>query len=220
MIHGHYWISGEAAVLKSIVSAISTATFVSALMIGAGAAPAAAGAPGGILSEIKVGVLDHDPARDSTGKQGEMDSIDINGEILSVPLKFASSETPVINSLYQPRVHVGFTANTGGWTNVGYAGLTWDWNLGSGFFFDFAFGFAGHDGQLKGKKNANGAYIANGRPNLGSQVLFREGLDIGYHIDGTNSVSIYAAHISNAGWFAKENDGMNFLGARYGYKFD
>jgi hypothetical protein len=51
-------------------------------------------------------------------------------------------------------------------------------------------------------------------------VLFREGLDLGYQFNGGHSVSVHGSHISNAGWFAHENDGMNFLGARYGFRFD
>ena len=204
--------------VKSVFSAASAVALASALVLGAG--PVSAAAPGGILSEIKVGVFDHDAGRDSATKQKEMNTVDFNGEFLSVPLAIATSDIPALKSLYQPRAHIGFTANTAGWTNTGYAGLTWDWNLGAGFFTAFSFGFAGHDGQLKGSKDSKGAFISDGRPNLGSPVLFREGLDLGYHIDAVNSVSIYAAHISNAGWLAKENDGMNFLGGRYGFKFD
>jgi len=182
--------------------------------------PAQAGGLGGIVSEIKGGLLDHDAGRDSPSKTIEENTLDVNGEILSVPIVFGHVETPGIQALLQPRVHVGFTANTAGWTNTGYAGLTWDWNLGSGFFTAFSFGFVGHDGQLKRNRVGNNTYVDTGRPNLGAPVMFREGLDIGYHFDPHNSFSVYAAHISNAGWLAKENDGMNFLGGRYGYKFD
>ncbi len=202
---------------KSTLSAIFAAAAVSTLAIGfASAEPV-----GGILSEIKGGVFVHDVGRDSINKTIESNTIDINAEILSVPLKFASSTTPALNSLYQPRVHLGLTANTAGWTNTAYTGLTWDWGLGAGFFLDFSFGFAAHDGQHRGKTDAKGNFLTgNGRPNLGSAILFREGLDLGYRFDGHNSISAFAGHISNAGWFAKQNDGMNWLGARYGYKFD
>lgn len=206
--------------VKSMCSAVSAVALASALVVGLVSGPALAGAPGGIISEVKIGLFDHDAFRDNKGKQAESDTVDVNGEILSVPLVFGTSTTPALNALFQPRAHIGFSANTEGWTNTGYGGLTWDWNLGSNFFVAFSFGFAGHDGQLKGKRDSNGAYITDGRPNLGSAVLFREGLDFGYNIDQTNSISIYAGHMSNAGWFAKENDGMNFVGGRYGFRFN
>ena len=204
--------------VKSVASMISAAAFASALAFSG--APASAEALGGLISEIKGGVYDHDALRDQKGKQREMDTVDINGEILFKPIKFATSETPFLNSIYQPRIHVGFTANTAGYTNTGYTGLTWDFNLGSNIFFALNFGLTAHDGQLKTKKDATGAVVNTGRPALGSTILFRESGDIGYRFAGGHSASIIFGHMSNAGIFAKENAGMNFLGARYGYKFD
>ncbi|MEI6558807.1 MAG: acyloxyacyl hydrolase [Rhodospirillaceae bacterium] len=185
----------------------------------AGGPPASAEALGGWISEVKGGLFDHDALRDQTSKQKEMDTVDINGEILSKPIKFGTSETPFLNSVYQPRAHLGFSANTAGYTHTGYTGLTWDFNLGSNIFFAFNFGFTAHDGQLKVKKTATGSALTTGRPALGSTILFREGGDIGYRFDGGHSAAIYFAHMSNAGLFAKENAGMNFLGLRYGYRF-
>ena len=204
--------------LRSAALTISAAVFATALSLGA--APASAEALGGYISEIKGGLYDHDALRDQKSKQKEMDTLDINGEILFTPIKFASSETPFLNSIYQPRVHLGFTANTAGYTNTGYTGLTWDFNLGSNFFFALNFGLTAHDGQLKTQKTAGGSSVTTGRPALGSTILFRESGDIGYRLGGGHSVSVIFGHMSNAGLFAKENAGMNFLGARYGYRFD
>ena len=203
--------------MKASISTVSAAIFASALAFGGASAPAAAG---GILSEIKVGVLDHDAGRDSPTKKRESDTIDLTGELLSVPLVIASSSTPALNALLQPRAHLGFTANTSDYTHTGYTGLTWSWNLGANFFADFAFGLAVNSGQLRGSRDAKGAMIPNGRPNLGSPVTFREGLDLGYRFDAANSLSVFGSHISHASMFAKENDGMNFLGLRYGYRFN
>ena len=204
--------------IKPVASTISAAVFATTLAFAA--VPASAEALGGYISEVKGGFFDHDALRDQASKQKEMNSVDINGEILSTAIKFGSSEIPVLNSIYQPRAHLGFSANTAGYTSTGYTGLTWDFNLGSNFFFALNFGFAAHDGQLKVEKTASGASITTGRPALGSTVLFREGGDIGYNFGGGHSASVFFGHMSNAGLFAKENAGMNFLGARYGYKFD
>ena len=211
-------MSGEGALVKPVTATISAAVFATAVALAG--VPAQAEALGGIISEVKGGLFDHDALRDNSGKQKESNTVDINGEILFTPIKFSSSDIPVLNSIYQPRVHVGFTANTAGYTNAGYAGVTWDFNLGSNFFLAPSFGLTGQDGQLNTKKTPGGAVINTGRPALGSVVLFREGADVGYHFEGGHSVSIFFGHMSNAGWFAKENAGMNFLGARYGYRFD
>ncbi len=211
-------MSGEGVLVKLVAPSISAAVFATALALSAAPAPAAG--IGDYISEVKGGLFDHDALRDQKSKQKEMDTVDINGEILSKPIKFGSSEIPVLNSIYQPRAHLGFTANTAGYTSAGYTGLTWDFNLGSSFFFALNFGLTVHDGQLKVQKTANGASIGNGRPELGSTLLFREGGDIGYRFDEHNSASIFFGHMSNAGIFAKQNAGMNFLGARYGYRFN
>lgn len=211
-------MSGEGVLVKRVASTISVAVVTAALAFTG--TPASAGGLGGYISEIKGGLFDHDALRDQTSKQKEMDTVDITGEILSNPIKFGSSEIPVLNSIYQPRAHLGFTANTAGYTSTGYTGVTWDFNLGSNIFFALDFGFAVHDGQLKTPKTASGTAISTGRPSLGSTVLFREGGDIGYRFDAHNSAAVFFGHMSNAGLFAKENAGMNFLGARYGYKFD
>jgi hypothetical protein len=202
------------------VSVFSAAACALALVLGSIAGPASADGLGGIISEVRGGILVHDVGRDNPTKTIEENTIDINGEILSVPLVVSTSSIPFVQSMLAPRANLGFSANTSGWTNNGYGGLSWEWGLGAGFFFDFAFGMDLHDGQLKATKTSTGAFEIDGRPNLGSSVLFREAVDIGYRIDNVNSLSAYAAHISNAGWIAPQNDGMNFLGVRYGFRFN
>ncbi len=205
--------------VRSTLSAISAAVGASLLILGAVVGPAAADGLGGVISEVRGGVLVHDVWRDNQSKTAEANTVDINGEVLSVPLTMATSDTPFLQSILAPRAHLGFSANTAGWTNNGYTGLTWEWGLPANFFFDFAFGFDLHDGQLKASQTSTGAYETDGRPNLGSRVLFREAIDIGYRFDQVNSLSTYFAHISNAGWLASQNDGMNFVGVRYGFRF-
>lgn len=172
----------------------------------------------GLVSEIKAGVFWHDFARDA-GKQAEENTVDLNGEILFGPFKLADTGSAIGDWLLTWRPHLGGSVNTAGKTSLGYAGITWEYQWTSGPFFEFAFGFAAHDGQLTGRRSAGGALIPGGRPNLGSPVLFREGLDLGYRFQGGHSVAAHISHISNAGWLAKENDGMNFMGLRYGYRF-
>jgi hypothetical protein len=206
-------------VIKSLLSAGAAVAALSALSIGS-AVPAAADPLFDLISEVRGGLLVHDVLRDNSNKTRESNSIDVNGELLSVPWVIAASDLPVLGALLRPRADLGFTANTAGWTNTVYGGATWEWGLGAGFFLDASFGLAGHDGQLKNKIDANGAIVDTGRPNLGSPVLFRESGALGYRLPSGHSLSIDLSHMSHAGLFASQNDGLTFLGVRYGYKFD
>lgn len=187
---------------------------VSACLVCVGSASAQDGA-GGFVSEIKGGVLLHDVGRGNETKNAEENTIDINAEILFDRITLIDTGNDLLNLLVQPRPHIGGQVNTGGWTNHGYFGITWDYQFEAGPFIEFAFGFGVHDGQLKGPSTRN-----TDRPNLGSRVLFREGLDLGWRFAGGHSLAVHGSHLSNGGVFAKENDGMNFLGVRYGYRFD
>ncbi len=185
-----------------------------ALMAPAGGSAQDAGEPwGGFVSELKGGVFLHDVGRDNPTKDIEENTVDINGEILFAPVTVIDVEEPLWKFVFQPRPHLGVAFNTDGWTHHGYFGLTWGHRFDFNVFFDFAFGFAVHDGQLRGP-DAN-----TDRPNLGARVLFREGLDVGVFF-GPHSLALHGSHLSNGGVFAKENDGMNLLGIRYGYRFD
>lgn len=192
--------------ISIVAAAVSLAT--------AGIASAQSGPAGGFISELKAGVLLHDVLRDNATKNGEENSIDLGGEVLLTPITLFKPDSALLKALLQPRPHLGGQINTDDNTNQLYFGLTWDYRAASGPFFEFGFGFTVHDGQLKGKTPSND------RPNLGSSVLFREGIDLGYRFAGGHSLAVHASHISNAGWFAKQNDGMNFVGLRYGFRFD
>jgi hypothetical protein len=99
------------------------------------------------------------------------------------------------------RPNAGFTINARGETSKAYAGLV----LGTtrpGFFASFAVG---------------GAVQVNNVRKLGSVLLFRLALEVGYTVEG-HRVSIILDHISNAD-LADQNAGLDILGIRYGYKF-
>ena len=56
------------------------------------------------------------------------------------------------------------------------------------------------------------------RKALGSNILFREALDLGYQINASWEISAYIDHISNGG-LAKENQSINDVGLRLGFRF-
>jgi len=169
------------------------------------------------LSELRGGVLWHDPAWLAGGRES---SVDINGELLFVtplPRAWAESLSPAWRWLATPRPHIGFSANTSGRTSFGYLGATWSMALARDVFrpgdairFDVFGGGAVHDGL----RNTT----LSDRKALGSSVLFRGGGEIGYQFDQRYSVSLFIDHLSNAG-LSRKNEGLNTVGLRFGFGF-
>lgn len=165
----------------------------------------------GLFSEIRGGAAWHDLGVREGGA-------DINGELLfvtPVPARLTADLPPLYRWMLEPRPHIGFSANTEGYTSQGYFGLTWTTMLyrdvlrpGDGIRFDFFFGGSVNDG----KHVTN----ASDRKSLGGNLLFRVGGEIGYQIDPRWSVSLFLDHESNAG-SARANEGMNSLGLRLGF---
>ena len=79
---------------------------------------------------------------------------------------------------------------------------------GDGIRFDFMFGGSVNDGK-------HDARLPD-RKDLGGNLLFHVGAEIGYQIDRNVSVSFFVDHDSNGGT-AKRNQGLNSLGLRLGY---
>jgi lipid A 3-O-deacylase len=153
-----------------------------------------------VISELKVGVMSHDV---SVLGNNEEQGVDVNAEIL-----FASPE--FLSAIWSPRPHLGLDINTDGDTSQLYLGLTWKWQP---FEFPlwgaFSTGGSVHSGET-GKSTTD--------KELGSLVLFRQALEIGYDLDDQWSASVYFSHISNAS-LADENEGLNNLGLRIGFRF-
>jgi hypothetical protein len=159
----------------------------------------------GFVSELRGGVLAHaygPSVIDSRRESG----IDINLEILFAPppLKF-------FWYLFEPRPTLGLDINTNGQTTFGYGGFTWEWSITRRLYLDFFLGFAGHDGFLH---NA-----PRDRRELGSRLLFREALELGWRLNERHAVSLMIDHYSNAGYFDKKNQGNDNFGARYSYRY-
>lgn len=154
-----------------------------------------------VVSEIRGGVLAHDLGPFSVGR--EDGSVDVNGEVLFASPSFAAS-------IGAPRPHLGASINTQGDTSQIYGGATWEWDIAPQVFAGFSLGASIHNGELDTAKRD--------RASLGSRVLFRESVTLGYRFDDHNSVSLMFDHISNA-WLADENEGLDTFGLRYGYRF-
>jgi lipid A 3-O-deacylase len=165
----------------------------------------------GPISELRGGPIWSDPnAKES--------SFAMNGEVLFVnplPAQWTADIERPWRWLLEPRPHLGFTGNLGNKTSMGYFGLTWTTFVardalrsGDGIRFDFYFG---------GSFN-NGKHDANlpDRTDLGGNMLFRIGAELGYQFQPNWSVSLFLDHYSNGG-LATRNQGLNSLGLRLGY---
>jgi hypothetical protein len=186
--------------------------------IGAAAvlAPAIAHAQNLTYGEAKLGVLAHD-VHFLGGKEH---GVDINPEVIfPSPISDAWVATlpAYIRWALQPRGTLGGEFNTGKYTNQYYFGATWTWQLVSsilrpddGITFGIFFGPSFNDGNLRTSRAD--------RKSLGSNVLFREALEVGYRINPVYQISAFIDHTSNAG-LARENQSINDVGVRFGIRF-
>ena len=187
--------------------AASASLIAAVLIVGTALSCGPAAAQLKIVDEVKVGALAHDVG--FLGRDIE-DGAAINIEMLFTP-------PDLLRYIGSPRPHIGGEINTAGNTSYGYFGLTWGIMLiqnlfqsGDGIFGAGSLGGAVHDGYLTS--------APPDRKRLGSRILFRESLELGYQLNPAISVSAILDHISNAN-LAPRNAGITSAGARIGVKF-
>ena len=172
-----------------------------ALALGTLVLPAATANARPLGDEVRIGIMDHDSS--IFRKRHETSDPDINAEVL-----FASPK--MLDWAYSPRPLIGATINTGGGTSLGYAGLGWNFDLGSNFFIDASLAGAIHNGETdKSTKDSR---------DYGCRVQFHETLSLGYDLDQHSSIMATIGHMSNAA-LCDKNDGLTNVGVRYGYRF-
>lgn len=153
------------------------------------------------LHEIKFGILHHDTDGLWSGFRRES-GIDLNLEAIFSPhVKFLGGTI---------RPAFGGSVNTAGDTSKLYTGIRWQYEHAGGMFFGIGIGGAVHNGKLHLEQYDRKA--------LGSRFLFHIPIEIGYRFGARSSLSAYFDHVSNA-HLADENEGMDTLGARFGYRF-
>lgn len=157
---------------------------------------------GGLVDEVKIGVLAHDVPYLWSNFRAEPASADINVEVLFSPA------LPFLGGTIRPAV--GGTVSTIGATSHGYIDARWQYETASRIFFGLGIGAAVHNGQLQ--------LDDWDRKALGSRLLFHFPIEIGYRLDDRSSISAYFEHISN-GYTVSPNEGLDRLGIRYGYRF-
>ena len=154
----------------------------------------------GILSELRLGVMEHDAGVFGSSVE---DGVDFNAEMLFVSPDF-------LEFILSPRPHLGVSINSDGNTSQLYGGLTWDWTFWDPLFVELALGLSAHNGRLDTTTSDEKA--------LGCRVLFRPSLSLGARFLERHSISVMLSHISNAGR-CDPNKGLDTLGVRYGFRF-
>lgn len=154
------------------------------------------------LSELRGGVLAHDVGF-LWSNFSEEEGIAFSAEAI-----WSRAGLEVLWGTLRP--NLGVTINDRGDTSKLYGGMVWEYRSSFGVFVDIGFGGAIHDGKLDTRDPD--------RKELGSRVLFRTGFDLGYEITPHHRLMLSFDHISNAG-LASPNQGLDTLGARYGYRF-
>ena len=154
------------------------------------------------ISEIRLGIGDHDAGVFGRTKE---EGVDFN-------IEFLFSSPDFLEAIWSPKPMLGASINSDDDTSQVYAGITWEGWFYDDFFWNFGFGLAVHDGETE-SDNIN-------KKELGSRVLFRESIDIGWLFLENNQISLFVDHISHGHIFGDDkNEGMDTLGVRYGYRF-
>jgi hypothetical protein len=156
----------------------------------------------GIFYGVRLGLLAHDVGGLWSHSRAE-GGVDMNAEIV---FKKPSLKLPA-GTVFP---NVGVSINNQGGTSKVYGGLLWEFLFDNGLFANTGVGLAAHSGQLK-SDNAN-------KKQLGSRILFRIPIELGFTICEHHRLSIMFDHISNA-YLASPNEGLDTLGVRYGYQF-
>jgi len=155
-----------------------------------------------VIYGVRLGILAHDVGGLWSRTRAE-GGVDVNAEIVFKKPSFMLWHGMILPSM-------GMSLNSQGDTSKAYGGIIWEFLLDNGIFFNSGAGLAVHNGQAESEDS--------NRKQLGSRVLFRVPIEIGFTICGRHRISILFDHMSNA-YLADPNEGMDTVGLRYGLQF-
>lgn len=145
----------------------------------------------------KVGVLAHGEGPLSSGRE---QGYDLNMEILWE------------DTIIYAHPAVGADINNQGFTNFLYTGLAWEGYMFDIIVWELFWGGAIHDGKLQSN--------TPDRRSLGSRVLFREAIALGFDIAENMTFTIIYDHYSHSGTDESlPNQGTDNTGLRLAYYF-
>ena len=146
---------------------------------------------------LKSGVLVHGEGPVSSGREK---GYDLNVEVLWE------------DTYIYAHPSVGIELNDSGFTNFLYAGLAWEGYLFETIFWELFLGGSVHDGNLTPSDRNRRA--------LGSRVLFREAIALGFGITDRVTFTVIYDHYSHSGTDESlSNQGNDNTGVRLGYYF-
>jgi len=156
---------------------------------------------GNIITQISTGILNHDEGPFSRNKE--------SGADLHLEMRFFSPE--FLEAIWSPSPHIGANINSSGNTSQFFTGISYEWDFWSRkAFAGFSLGAAVHTGNTEEDDPD--------RKDLGCRLLFRESINVGYHINSNHDISLLLDHISNAK-ICSTNEGLENFGVRYSYRF-
>jgi lipid A 3-O-deacylase len=176
---------------------------------------AAAGATGAAaqdfgISEIRLGLADHDVYTGSLPILPEAWRFD-GIEDVAFDVLFHSPDIDAFRWIGSPRPNLGATISMTGRESMAHAGLTWQLPVfDTPVYLEGTLGAAIHNGAL------TGATLP--ARNLGCRVNFYEAFGIGAHLTENVTATIYYEHMSNAG-LCVANQGLSHLAFKLGWKF-
>jgi hypothetical protein len=155
-----------------------------------------------LIHELRLGVAAHDVDGLWSGERKE------RGVDYMVELVMGPSLGEVYSGTIRP--NFGFTLNNRGYTSKAYGGVIWHWSNDRQLTFELGLGIAAHTGERETDEGDE--------KQLGSKLLFRVPIELGWEFKERQRISLFFEHVSNA-WLADENEGMDLLGARWAWRF-
>ncbi|MEW5727365.1 MAG: acyloxyacyl hydrolase [Pseudomonadota bacterium] len=165
-----------------------------------------AAAAGGVVREVAAGVLLHDSSYFSDYNEDGVD--------LAVEAVFRRPNWRAWRWLLSPYPMIGADINLVGDTSFAYAGLRWEVEPSDRLLVAGALGLAAHTGRLERSEEA--CRVDN--CGFGSRATIYIAAEIGWRLDERNAVALVVDHISHAGWFAEQNEGVDNIGVRWRYR--
>ena len=169
-------------------------------------------------SEVKFGRPRRTTCIFSAARRAASTSIPKSSLQSPVADAWAATVPAYLRWMVQPRPTIGGEINTSGFTNQAYFGATWTWQLAGNVLQAGRRHCARAIFSGPASTMATSSRTAPDRKSLGSHVLFREALELGYLITPVYQVSALLDHVSNGG-LAKQNQSINDLGVRFGVRF-
>lgn len=170
----------------------------------------------GYISELRIGASLHNTGPIASKTES---GVDLDLEVFLDEITWFNSwlsrgrKGGFLEFLLTPRPQFGVHINSKFETNQLWGGFGWTHIFWENWLAEFTFGFTIHDGKLTDSTGE--------RRELGSRILFRESVALGYLFGHRNqhNITVYFDHISNGGVLGSPNEGMDNTGIRYGYRF-